>query len=135
MGELLFGRRCEQAVSGARRLRGGAAAPAIADHVKRSNMAALPYFLGLLAACEADAQNLDAGSSTIEEALSRASETGQRFVESFLHRIRGDILLKGDPVDPALAEEAYKTAIAVAREQGARRRPRMGHPRPSSVAP
>jgi group II intron reverse transcriptase/maturase len=30
MGELLFGRRCQQGVSGARRLRGGAAAPVVA---------------------------------------------------------------------------------------------------------
>jgi predicted ATPase len=93
---------------------------AIVDHVKRGNMLGVPGMLGLLAACEADAQNLDAASSTIEEALSRASETGQRFYDPSLHRVRGDILLKRDPVDPASAEKAYKTAIEVAREQGAR---------------
>jgi class 3 adenylate cyclase/predicted ATPase len=93
---------------------------AIADHVNRGNVLVVPHFLGLLAGCEADAQNFDVASSTIEEALSRASETGQGWANAFLHRIRGDILLKRDPVDPALAEVAYKTAIAVAREQGAR---------------
>jgi predicted ATPase len=93
---------------------------ATAVYVNRGNVLVAPHFLGLLAACEADAQNLDVASSTIEEALSRASETGQGWVDAFLHRIRGEILLKRDPADPALAEEAYKTAIAVAREQGAR---------------
>jgi predicted ATPase len=93
---------------------------AIANHIKRGNLASVPWFLGLLAACEADAQYLDAAFTTIEEALSRASETGQRAFDSLLHRVRGDILLKRDPVDPALAEAAYKTAIAVAKEQGAR---------------
>ena len=34
--------------------------------------------------------------------------------------LRGDILLKRNPADPAPAEEAYRTAIAVAKQQGAR---------------
>jgi predicted ATPase len=37
-----------------------------------------------------------------------------------LHRIRGDILLKVRPDDPAAADKAFIAAIAVAREQGAR---------------
>ena len=41
-------------------------------------------------------------------------------MDSYLHRLRGDILLKRSPVDQAPAEEAYRTAIAVAKEQGAR---------------
>ena len=92
---------------------------AIADYAKTGNRHLMPPFLWLLEECEADAQNLDAASSTIEEALSRASVAGQ-CAYAGLHRVRGDILLKRDPVDPALAEEAYKAAIAVANEQGAR---------------
>ena len=37
-----------------------------------------------------------------------------------LHRLRGDILLKSDPRNPALAKDAYLTAIAVAKQRGAR---------------
>ena len=37
-----------------------------------------------------------------------------------MHRLRGEILLKRDPGSPALAEEAFQTAIAVAKEQRAR---------------
>jgi hypothetical protein len=37
-----------------------------------------------------------------------------------LHRIRGEILLKRDPANPASAEEAFETAIAVAKRQGSR---------------
>ena len=37
-----------------------------------------------------------------------------------MHRLRGEILLKRDPASPAPAEEAFQTAIAVAKEQGAR---------------
>jgi len=37
-----------------------------------------------------------------------------------LHRFRGDILLTRNPADPAAAENAYQTAIAIAKQQGAR---------------
>ena len=38
----------------------------------------------------------------------------------FPHRLRGEILLKRDPAETRAGEEAFRTAIAVAREQGAR---------------
>jgi hypothetical protein len=41
-------------------------------------------------------------------------------VDTLLHRLRGDILLKRDLADPSPAEEAYRTAIAIAKQQGAR---------------
>ena len=41
-------------------------------------------------------------------------------MDPYLHRLRGDILLKRDPADPAPAEDAYRTAIAIAKQQGAR---------------
>jgi hypothetical protein len=52
--------------------------------------------------------------------LTISQETGERFSDPYLHRLRGDILLKRDPAKPALAEEAFQTAIAIARQQGAR---------------
>ena len=36
------------------------------------------------------------------------------------HLLRGEILLRRDPPNPPPAEEAFQTAIAVAKEQGAR---------------
>jgi predicted ATPase len=56
----------------------------------------------------------------IDEALALAEQTGERWTDALLRRIRGDILLKADPENPARAEEAYLRATAVAREQGAR---------------
>ena len=54
----------------------------------------------------------------------RGAESSKRrspaVLRAILHRVRGDILLKRDPPDSMLAEEAYKAAIAVANEQGAR---------------
>jgi predicted ATPase len=39
---------------------------------------------------------------------------------AFIHRLHGNLLLKRNPDDPAAAEVAFQTAIAVAKEQGAR---------------
>jgi len=46
--------------------------------------------------------------------------TGYCAFECELHRARGDILPKCDPTNPAPAEDAFKTAIALAKRQGAR---------------
>jgi predicted ATPase len=56
----------------------------------------------------------------IDEALALANETGERWADSLLHRIRGAILLKRDPANSAPAEEAFRAAIAVAQAQKAR---------------
>jgi predicted ATPase len=74
---------------------------------------------GLLAELEAEEQDATA-LARIDEALALAKQTDQRWTDALLHRIRGDILLKADPENPARAEEAYLAAVAVAREQGAR---------------
>jgi predicted ATPase len=93
---------------------------AIADYVKLGCKINVPFLVGLLAEREAEARDFDGAVATIGEALTLASETGERFTDAFLHRVRGDILLKADPANPVPAEEAYLAATAVAEEQGAR---------------
>jgi hypothetical protein len=56
----------------------------------------------------------------IDEALVMSQEGGDRLYDSNLHRLRGNILLKRDPANPAQAEEAFKTSLAIAKQQGAR---------------
>ena len=53
-------------------------------------------------------------------ALALAGETGEHWFDAELHRIRGEILLKQNPADPAPAEAAFLAAIAVAQQQKAR---------------
>jgi class 3 adenylate cyclase/predicted ATPase len=79
-----------------------------------------PLFLGLLAQSEAYQRNISIAITTIDEALALAEETGERWTDAFLHRIRGDLLARRDPADLAPAEDAYRTAIVIAKEQGAR---------------
>src|SRR5207344_894475 len=49
-----------------------------------------------------------------------AEETGEHYTDPYLHRLRGEILLMRSPGLPSPAEEAFQTAIALARGQGAR---------------
>ena len=61
-----------------------------------------------------------APSLAIDEAFGLSNEIEHRCSLPFLHRLRGEILLKRDPAAPDRAEEAFRTAIATAKEQGAR---------------
>jgi predicted ATPase len=73
-----------------------------------------------LAEAEARAGHPDRAIAILDEALATCDRTGYRAFEAELHRARGEILLKGDAANPAPAEEAFLTAIAVARQQGTR---------------
>ena len=55
-----------------------------------------------------------------EDALAFSAKADARWTDAFLHRVRGDILLKRDPANTAPSEEAFLTAIAIAQQQKAR---------------
>ena len=73
-----------------------------------------------LAEAEARAGDPDRAVAILDEALATCDRLGYRAFEAELHRVRGDILLKRDPANPAPAEEAFLTAIAVAKRQATR---------------
>jgi predicted ATPase len=79
-----------------------------------------PLFQSMLAELEAEGSSRDAALQHIDEALALARQTGERWTDSILQRIRGEILCKLHPDDSAPAEQAYLAAIAIAREQRAR---------------
>jgi predicted ATPase len=82
------------------------------------------FFEGLLkiALAEAEAAAGDPGHAVaiLDEALATVDRTGYRAFEAELHRVRGEILLRREPAHSVAGELALKTAIAVARQQGAR---------------
>jgi class 3 adenylate cyclase/predicted ATPase len=92
---------------------------ALAAYTDLGDKLDVPFYQGLLAEIEAqgDAEN---ALTRIEEALALAGETGERWSDAFLHRCRGEILLKRDPANTAPAEDALLTAIAIAQQQKAR---------------
>ena len=93
---------------------------ALASYRDQGNGLWVPIFRGLLAEIEARGQGVEAALTCIDEALAFAGETGEHWTDAFLHRIRGEILLRRDPANTGPAEEAFLTAIAVAQQQKAK---------------
>jgi predicted ATPase len=57
------------------------------------------------------------GLAAIDEALAFANETGERFWEAEIHRLKGELLLLAG--EGARVEACFQTALDVARRQGA----------------
>jgi predicted ATPase len=93
---------------------------ALVAYLGQGNKLFVPLFQGRLAELEAEGNDADGGLRRIDEALALANETGEHWADALLHRIRGELLLKRDPANPAPAEEAFQTAIAIAEAQKAR---------------
>jgi class 3 adenylate cyclase/predicted ATPase len=92
----------------------------LAEYARQGAKLRLPLFHARFAEMENEAGDAEAALAEIDEALRLASETGEHWYDAELRRIRGEILLKQTPADPAAAEAAYLTAIAVAQSQKAR---------------
>jgi tetratricopeptide (TPR) repeat protein len=93
---------------------------ALANYMAAGNQWFAPFYTGLLAELDTGGPDPNNALAQIDAAITLAQQTGERWADSMLHRIRGEILLKRDPSSPASVEEAFRTAIDVARQQGAR---------------
>ena len=90
------------------------------SYLALGNKSSAPSFYGMLAELEAMRRDPDCALMLIEKGLAIADETGEHFTDPYLHRIRGEILLSREPANSAPAEEAFQTAIAIAKGQSAR---------------
>jgi tetratricopeptide (TPR) repeat protein len=93
---------------------------ALAAYFNQGNKYHAPWYHGLLGEIEAATRGPDAALMLIDQGLAISQETGERLSDPYLHRLRAALLQKRDPENPAPAEEAFKTAIAIATAQGAR---------------
>jgi class 3 adenylate cyclase/tetratricopeptide (TPR) repeat protein len=80
----------------------------------------IAFFQALLAQLEMDTMAAETALKRIDDALAFASQGDNRCYLSFIHRLRGEILLRQDPSNSARAEQAFRAAIDVARQQSAR---------------
>lgn len=80
----------------------------------------LCYSLGVLAGKHLMLRDFEAARELIEDALSSAQQTGERWCISDLHRLHGDVLARRDPECSAGSTEAYQAALDAAIAQGAR---------------
>jgi tetratricopeptide (TPR) repeat protein len=62
----------------------------------------------------------DRAVAILDEAVATCESSGLRQFEAELHRTRAEVLLKRDSADARPAEEALRSAIAVAKRQGTR---------------
>jgi class 3 adenylate cyclase/predicted ATPase len=79
-----------------------------------------PLYYANLAALEAELGEVDSALGTLDRTLAEIERTDHRTFDAEIHRIRGEILLKHNPSNPAPAEEAFLASIAIAQAQKAR---------------
>ena len=107
--------RLQDPRAGARELR-----HALAAYMEQGNKVFAPHYYGLIAELEMMADRADAALASVDSGLALAQETGERWTDPLLYRLKGKIILKRDPANTAGAEEAFIAAIAIARQQGTR---------------
>jgi len=79
-----------------------------------------PLFLTLLAEALAFAGKIEEALAILDDALATAAVSGGRGWDAEIHRLRGELTARLPYPDPAKAEESFRTALAIAREQGTR---------------
>jgi len=78
-----------------------------------------PFFLALLAEACGRAGQVEEGLSVLTEALAAVDTTGERVYEAELYRLKGELLQKQATAMGA-AEECFRHAVSVARQQSAK---------------
>jgi len=104
-----------EATTGIARIRDGLAASEATGR-----RGATPLFLTLLAEAQALAGKIEEGLATLDDALAQAAASGERGWNAEIHRLCGELTARLPYPDPAKAEESFRTALAIAREQGTR---------------
>ena len=77
-----------------------------------------PFFLALLAEALALAGKIEEALAALDDALAKAAASGERGWDAEIHRLRGDLTGRLPYPDPAKPEDSFRTALAIAREQG-----------------
>jgi predicted ATPase len=81
---------------------------------------AMPWALALLAEAYEACGQVAEGLSQLTEALAVIHDTGERYYEAEVYRIRGELLLRQAIADVPQAEACFQQALAVARRQQAK---------------
>jgi predicted ATPase len=79
-----------------------------------------PLFLTLLAEALALAGKIEEGLAALDDALAKAAVSAERGWDAEIHRLHGELTGRLPDPDSAKAEDSFRTALAIAREQGTR---------------
>ncbi len=77
-----------------------------------------PFYLGLVAEALAFAGEVEEGLAELDQALARSTESGEKWTDAELHRLRGDLVCRLPRPDLDQAECSLRAALSIAREQG-----------------
>jgi predicted ATPase len=66
------------------------------------------------------AGKLEEALTALDDASAKAAGSGVRGWDAEIHRLRGELTGRLPYPDPAKAEDSFRTALAIAREQGTR---------------
>jgi predicted ATPase len=78
------------------------------------------YLLGLLAETQMKAGHHSEATKAVEEGIALAEARGERYYDAELHRLRGELLARSPKGQKRKAEASFRTAIKIAKDQGAR---------------
>jgi predicted ATPase len=81
-----------------------------------------PYYLGFLAQAYGQVGQAGEGLTLLGEALGAVHQTGERFCEAELYRLKGALLLAHSAENHGKAEACFQQALGVARRQQAKAR-------------
>lgn len=76
-----------------------------------------PFWGMQVAVAHAEAGQLATGLEILRELIAWTEQSGQHWLDAELHRSQGELLLRLDPPDFAMAEDAFRRAIEIARTQ------------------
>jgi predicted ATPase/predicted heme/steroid binding protein len=79
----------------------------------------MPYLLGLLAQAHMKAGHHADAMKAAKDGIALAAGGGERFYAAELHRLRGELLTRRSDGHVQKAEASFRTAIEIARQQGA----------------
>jgi predicted ATPase len=104
-----------EATTGIARIRDGLAA----DEATGARLST-PFHLTLLAKALALAGKIEEALAARDDALATAAASGEKGWDAEIHRLQGELTGRLPCPDPAKAAESFRTALAIAREQGTR---------------
>jgi class 3 adenylate cyclase len=78
------------------------------------------WYLCLLASGLGRVGRPEEGLQVVEEGFASAAKTGEQFGSPYLHHVKGELLPARNPSGRAKAEQCFRTAIKIARQQCAR---------------
>jgi predicted ATPase len=104
-----------EATTGIARIRDGLAA-----YEATGARISTPFYLALLAEALALAGKIEEALAALEDALAKAAASAERGWDAEIHRLCGELTARLPYPDPAKAKDLFRTALAIAREQGTR---------------